>query len=164
MKLVKTFLCTQLKQTYLENRLDFSTESPKEGFNDTTFQHFADELKHCNSNMRMDLQLLVPVFLCLYSLYLVNVLSYRMIFFHSLFCFISFPREFAILQFYVTRLVSHFKKKYFAINCLLLFYLISSRILQITFKVKMSKEKISFINKNKNNGNFCSITYFVYYK
>ena len=97
MKLVKTFLRTQLKQTYLENRLHFSTESPKKGFNDTTFQHFADELKHCNSNMRMDLQLLVPVLLCLYSLYLVNMLSFRMIFFHNLFCFISFPREFAIL-------------------------------------------------------------------
>ena len=73
MKLVQTSLRTQLKQTNLENRLHVSIESPKEGFNDTTFQHFTDELKHCNSDMRMNLQLLVPVFLCLYSLYLVNV-------------------------------------------------------------------------------------------
>ena len=37
-----------LKQTNLENWLHFSTESPKEGFNDTVFQHFIDELKHYN--------------------------------------------------------------------------------------------------------------------
>ena len=40
-----------------------------------------DELKHCNSDMRMDLQLLVPVFLRLYSIYLVFILPFRMIFF-----------------------------------------------------------------------------------
>ena len=34
----------QLKQTNLENRLHVATESPK-GFNETTFQHFVDELK-----------------------------------------------------------------------------------------------------------------------
>ena len=39
MKLVKTLLCTQLKQTNLE------IES-KKGFNETVFQHFVDELKH----------------------------------------------------------------------------------------------------------------------
>ena len=37
MKLVKTSLRTQLKQTYLENQLHISTDSPKEGFNDTVF-------------------------------------------------------------------------------------------------------------------------------
>ena len=57
MELVKTSLRTQLKQTSLQNRLYISTEIPKEGFNDTVFQHFVDELKHCNSDMRMDLQL-----------------------------------------------------------------------------------------------------------
>ena len=46
MKLVKTSLCTQLKQTNLENWLHISIESPKEGFNDTVFQHFVDELRH----------------------------------------------------------------------------------------------------------------------
>ena len=39
-----------LKQTNLENRLHISTESPKEDFNDTVFQHshgwVMDELKH----------------------------------------------------------------------------------------------------------------------
>ena len=70
-KLVKTSIHTQLKQTNLENRLHILRESPKEGFNDTVFEHFVAELKHGNSNMRMDLQLLVPVFLCLYSLCLV---------------------------------------------------------------------------------------------
>ena len=44
-KLVKTSLRTQLKQTNLENRFHISTESPKEGFNDTVFQHFVDKLK-----------------------------------------------------------------------------------------------------------------------
>ena len=61
-KLVKTLLCTQLKQTNQENWLNISTESPKEGFNETVFQHFMDELKYCNLNMQMDFQLLVPVF------------------------------------------------------------------------------------------------------
>ena len=68
MKLVNTSLRTQLKQTSLENLLHVSTESPKEGFHDTIFQYFADELKHCNLDMRIDLQLLLTVFLCLYSI------------------------------------------------------------------------------------------------
>ena len=34
-KLGKTSLCTQLKQTSLENRLHISAESPEDGFNDT---------------------------------------------------------------------------------------------------------------------------------
>ena len=60
-KLVKTFLHTQLKQTNLENGLHISAESPK-GFNDIVFQYFEDDLiKHCNSGMRMDLRLLVPL-------------------------------------------------------------------------------------------------------
>ena len=95
MKLAKTSLRTQLTQTNLECRLHISNESPKECFNDTVSQHFVDELKHCNSDMRMDLQLLVPVFLCLYLIYL-DILPFRMISFHNVFCFISFPHEFAI--------------------------------------------------------------------
>ena len=94
-ELVKTLLRIQLKQTNLENRLHISTESPK-GFNYPVSQHSVDELKHCNSDMRMDLPLLVPVFLCLYSLYLVVMLHFRMIFFHNVFCFISFSCECAI--------------------------------------------------------------------
>ena len=35
MKLVKTSLHIKLKQTHVENRLHISTESAKEGFNDT---------------------------------------------------------------------------------------------------------------------------------
>ena len=80
MKLLKTSLVAQLKQTNLGNRLHNLTESRKEGFNDTGFQHFVDELKHCSWDMPMDLQLLVPVFLCLYSIYLVAMLSFKMMF------------------------------------------------------------------------------------
>ena len=58
-KLVKTSLHTQLKQNNLENQLHISTESLKEGFNDTVFLHFVDELKACNLDIRMDLQQLV---------------------------------------------------------------------------------------------------------
>ena len=77
MKLLKTY-CTQLKQTNLENRLHISTESPKEGFDDAIFHHFVDELKQFNSDRRMDLQLLLLVFWCLYSIYLVAMISFRM--------------------------------------------------------------------------------------
>ena len=42
---MKTSLRTQLKQTNLENQFHISTESPKEGFSDTVFQHFVDKLK-----------------------------------------------------------------------------------------------------------------------
>ena len=87
MKLVKTSLHTQLNQANLENKLHISTEGPTEGFNDSVFQHYLDELKRCNSNMRIELQLLVLTFLYLYSIYLVGMLSFRMIFFHNLFCF-----------------------------------------------------------------------------
>ena len=40
------YFVTQLKQTNLENWFHISTESPKEGFNDTVFQHFMDKLKY----------------------------------------------------------------------------------------------------------------------
>ena len=80
MKLVKTLLHTQLKQTYLENRLHISTECPKEGFNDTVFQHF----QHCKWGVQKGIQL-VPVFLCLYSLDLVVMLPFKMIFFITCF-------------------------------------------------------------------------------
>ena len=61
-------LLAQLKQSNLENhQLLISTESPKEGFNNTVLQHFLDELKHCNLDMRMDLQLLVPVFIPVFN-------------------------------------------------------------------------------------------------
>ena len=88
MKLVKTSLRTQLKQTNLENQLHISTESPKKAFNYTVFQHYLVELKLCNSNMWMNLQLLVLAILYLYSIYLVALLSFRMIFFHNLVCFL----------------------------------------------------------------------------
>ena len=62
---VQTFFLKEnwWKQTNQENQLHISTESPKEDFNDTVFWHFVDELKHCNSDMRLSL--------CLYSSYLV---------------------------------------------------------------------------------------------
>ena len=36
---------TTIKQTNLENRFHIAIENPKEGFNDTIFQHFVDKLK-----------------------------------------------------------------------------------------------------------------------
>ena len=54
MKLVKTLSHIQLKQTNVENRLHISTESPKECFNYTVFQHFVDELKQNNLNIQID--------------------------------------------------------------------------------------------------------------
>ena len=95
MKLVKTSLPTHLKQTNLENQLHISIGSPKEGFDDIVFQHFMDELKQCKPDKGTNLQL-VPVFLCLYSIYLVVMLPFRMIFSHNIFCFISFPCKSAI--------------------------------------------------------------------
>ena len=88
-------MCTQLKQINLENWLCIPIESLKEGFNDTLFQTFVDEWKHCSPDMQMDLEL-VPVFLCLYSIYLVVMLPFRMIFFHNMFCFISCPCELSV--------------------------------------------------------------------
>ena len=107
MKLVNTSLHTQLKQTNLENQLHISIKSPKECFN-MVFHHFMDELKQCNSDMQMDLKLPVPVFLCLYIKYLVVMLPFRMISFHNVFCFISFPREFAMFQSVVTRFIGNY--------------------------------------------------------
>ena len=72
MKLVKTLFCTQLKQTNLENVLYILKESPKKDFSDTVFQHFMDELKHCNWDIQMDLQL-VTVFSCLYLVFCVYI-------------------------------------------------------------------------------------------
>ena len=51
LKLVKTLLCTQLKQTNLENQLHILTERSKESFNYTICQHFVNELKHCNPEL-----------------------------------------------------------------------------------------------------------------
>ena len=51
MKLVKILLHSYLIKTNLENQFHISTESPKEDFNDTVFQHFVDKLKHCNLDM-----------------------------------------------------------------------------------------------------------------
>ena len=96
MKLVKTLVRTELKRTNLENRLCTSTETPKERFDDTVFQHLLDELNHCNSDVRIDLQLLVPVFLCLlFSIFGCNFIIKNDLF-HNFFCLIYFPREFAI--------------------------------------------------------------------
>ena len=89
-------LCMYSKQTNLENQLHISTESPKKCFNDTVFQNVVDELEYCNSDMQMDLPLLVPVFLCLCLIYLVAMLYFRIIFSGNLFCFPSFPPEFVI--------------------------------------------------------------------
>ena len=55
MKLVKTRLRNQLKQTSLENLLFINTEIPRGGFGDTTFEYFVDELKRRNPDMRMDI-------------------------------------------------------------------------------------------------------------
>ena len=107
-ELVKTFLCTPLKQINSENGPHIATESWKEGFNDAVFQHFVGELKHCNSDMQMDLQLLVPVFLCLCLIYLLVMLFFRMIFFHNMFSSISFPCEFTVCKSFLTRLICNF--------------------------------------------------------
>ena len=48
--------------------LHISTESSKEGFKDTVFQHFLDEIKCCNPDMQLDLHL-VPEF-CFYIQYI----------------------------------------------------------------------------------------------
>ena len=48
MKLVKTRLRNQLKQTSLESLLFIAMETQKEGFGDDAFEHFVDELKRQN--------------------------------------------------------------------------------------------------------------------
>ena len=84
MKLVETLLRFQLKQTHLENQLHISIKSPEEDFHDTIFQDFVDAPKQYNPDMRINLQLL-PIFLCLYSIYFCYhsqyMLPFRMIFF-----------------------------------------------------------------------------------
>ena len=66
MKLVKTQLHTQLKQTDLINQLHISIESPKGAFNDTVFQHFVFYVQY------------IWLFM----------LPFRMILFHNIFLFI----------------------------------------------------------------------------
>ena len=53
----------------LENWARISAKSPKEGFNDTVFQHLMVELKHSNLDIQMDLQLIVPsIFVFIFSI------------------------------------------------------------------------------------------------
>ena len=59
---MKTSLHTQLNQANLENRLHNSTENLKEGFKDTVFQHFVDELRRYNQDMRIDSSIFVFIF------------------------------------------------------------------------------------------------------
>ena len=95
-KLVKTLLHAQLKQINL------------------------DELKHCNSDRGIDLQLLGPVFLCLYSIYLVVILPFFItcfaLFFSLWICNILIPcykirlllvASSVIVIFYVTFLIRY---------------------------------------------------------
>ena len=55
LKLVKTRLRNQLSQTTLESLLRIATESPKEGFSDSQYEYFFDELKKNNPKMKMSL-------------------------------------------------------------------------------------------------------------
>ena len=55
MKLIKTWLRNQLKQTSHENLLYITTDSMKEGLDNIVFEHFVDELKHRNPDIRMHL-------------------------------------------------------------------------------------------------------------
>ena len=89
MKLVKTLLRTQLKQTNPESSL----HTPKEI--EIVFQNFVDEWEHCNPDIQINLQQ-VLAFLSLYSIYLVVMLPFTMTFFQNVFCFISFPHELSI--------------------------------------------------------------------
>ena len=54
MKLVKTRLRNQLKQTSLDALLRISTEA-KDGFTDMEYELFVDELKRCNPNIKLSL-------------------------------------------------------------------------------------------------------------
>ena len=119
-------------------------------------------LKHCNSDMRIDLQLLVPVFLCLYSIYSVAMLYFSIFFincFALLLFFVNLQYFSSLLQDLFAIFTKIFRNKLFA-----LFSLTSFRIFWITFKIEMSNEKTDFIKKNENNCNFYSIVSFVYYK
>ena len=55
LKLVKTRLRNQLSQTTLKSLLRIATESPKEGFSDSQYKYFVNELKKNNPTMRMSL-------------------------------------------------------------------------------------------------------------
>ena len=89
LKLVKTLLRTQLKQTNLEIWLYISTKNLKEGFNATGFQHF------CKCIYANEVTTSSSICGC-YLIYLVAMLPFRMIFLYNVFCFILFPRQFAI--------------------------------------------------------------------
>ena len=89
MKLVKTLLRTQLKQTNLESSLHTPIEIK------IVFQNFVGEWEHCNPDIQINLQQ-VLAFLCLYSIYLVVMLPFTMTFFQNVFCFISFRHELSI--------------------------------------------------------------------
>ena len=53
MKLVKTERHNQLKQTTLDSLLCTATESTLNGFTDRDFNHFVNELKRLNPNMKL---------------------------------------------------------------------------------------------------------------
>ena len=55
MKVVKTRLQNQLKQSTLESLHCISTESPQNGFSDEEYEHFVDELKKRNLKMKITL-------------------------------------------------------------------------------------------------------------
>ena len=53
---VNAFLLrNHLSQTTLESLLKIATESPKEGFSDSQYKYFVDELKKNNPKMKMSL-------------------------------------------------------------------------------------------------------------
>ena len=119
-------------------------------------------LKHCNSDMRIDLQLLVPVFcVCIRFIRLLcYILEYFFInCFALLLFFVNLQYFSSLLQDLFAIFTKIFRNKLFA-----LFYLISFRIFWITFNIEISKEKTDLIKKNENNCNFYSIVSFVYYK
>ena len=100
-KLVKTQLCVQLKQTNLKSQLYVSTESQKEGFNETVFQNFVDELKH-----QFQYFFLFMFNKCGCYVPIQNDLFFITCF--ALFLFLFF--------------ISNYKCKSFIIKCLLLYY------------------------------------------
>ena len=55
MKLIKTRLRSQLSQGHLDQWLRISTESPKEGFSDNTYEEFVNEIKKGNLKLRIDI-------------------------------------------------------------------------------------------------------------
>jgi len=55
MKLLKTRLRNQLSQTSLESILRISTEAPIDGFSDSDYEHFVNELKKSNPRIKLTL-------------------------------------------------------------------------------------------------------------